>query len=182
MTSEPSEDALYRPCVGLAVFNRAGLVFLGRRERGPETGNTDFAWQLPQGGIDPGEEPRQAVMRELYEETSIRSASVIGEADEWLRYDLPARAARQSWKGRYKGQRQRWFALRFEGEDSEIDVLHPGGGKHKPEFTEWRWEELARIPELVIPFKREVYEAVVKAFKRFAGEAGLQPDNTSTGR
>jgi putative (di)nucleoside polyphosphate hydrolase len=174
LTSGSADEDLYRPCVGLAIFNRAGLVFLGRRERGPETGNTDFSWQLPQGGIDPGEEPRQAVMRELYEETNIRSASVIGEAEEWLRYDLPARLARQSWRGRYKGQRQRWFALRFDGDDSEIDVRNPAGGQHKAEFTEWRWERLERIPELVIPFKRDVYEAVVKAFGQFAGQAGTR--------
>ena len=162
---------LYRPCVGLAVFNREGLVFIGRRERGPETGNLRHAWQMPQGGIDPGETPGQAAVRELYEETSMRSVSILGEAEEWLCYDLPPPLAGQAWRGRYRGQKQRWFALRFHGEDSEIDVRRPGGGRHKPEFTEWRWERLERVPDLIIPFKRDVYSQVARDFSRFAGPA-----------
>ena len=161
-------DASYRACVGLAVFNRQGLVFLGRRRVGPETGNLNQAWQMPQGGIDPGETPLQAARRELYEETNIRSVSLLGEAEEWLCYDLPVPLAGQAWKGRYRGQNQKWFAFRFEGDESEIDVARPGGGRHKPEFGAWRWERLERVPELIVPFKRDVYEQVAKAFGRFA--------------
>ena len=161
-------DPAYRLCVGLAVFNREGLVFLGRRGSGPETGNRPQAWQMPQGGIDPGETPIEAARRELYEETSIRSVSLLGEAQEWYCYDLPAPLAGQAWKGRYKGQNQRWFAFRFEGEETEIDVRRPGGGRHKPEFGAWRWERLERVPKLIVPFKRDVYEKVATAFAAFA--------------
>jgi putative (di)nucleoside polyphosphate hydrolase len=157
------EDAPYRACVGLAVFNRDGHVFVGRRRVGPD-GNLRHAWQMPQGGIDPGEAPLDAAKRELYEETNIRSVSYLGETEGWLRYDIPTPLAGLAWRGRYRGQSQKWFAFRFEGEESEIDVLRPGGGRHKPEFGEWRWERLERVPELIVPFKREVYEQVASAF------------------
>ena len=160
---------LYRPCVGLAVFNREGLVFLGRRRM--EGGNPQRAWQMPQGGIDPGETPLQAALRELYEETSMRSVSLLAEAEEWFCYDLPAPLAGQAWKGRYRGQTQKWFAFRFEGDESEIDVSKPGGGRHKPEFSGWRWERLERVPGLIIPFKRQVYERVAEAFAPFTSPA-----------
>ena len=168
-------DPLYRPCVGLCVFNPAGRVFLGRRRVGPETGNLDHAWQMPQGGIDRGETPLQAAFRELYEETNIRSVALLGEAEEWLSYDLPAPLAGQAWRGRYRGQTQRWFAFRFLGEESEIDVTRPGGGRHKPEFSGWRWERLERVAELVIPFKRAVYQQVAADFARFAEPAEAPP-------
>jgi putative (di)nucleoside polyphosphate hydrolase len=158
----------YRPCVGLAVFNRAGLVFIGRRDVGPETGNIFKSWQMPQGGIDAGETPLEAAKRELYEETNIRSVSLLGETEGWLCYDLPAPLAGLAWKGKYRGQNQKWFAFRFEGADDEIDVRRPGGGKHKPEFREWRWERLERVPELIIPFKRAVYDKVAEAFRPYA--------------
>lgn len=154
----------YRLCVGLAVFNPGGLVFVGRRNVGLETGNAAGAWQMPQGGIDPGEKPIEAAIRELYEETNIRSVSLLGEADDWYCYDLPAPVAGQAWKGRYRGQNQRWFAFRFNGDESEINVRRPGGGRHKPEFSDWRWESLERVPDLIVPFKRDVYEKVVAAF------------------
>jgi putative (di)nucleoside polyphosphate hydrolase len=173
-----SSPSVYRPCVGLAVFNRDGLVFLGRRRVGPETGNSKQAWQMPQGGIDPGESPIEAARRELYEETSIRSVSLLGEAEDWYCYDLPAPLAGQAWKGRYRGQTQRWFAFRFEGDESEIDVLRPGGGGHKAEFAEWRWAPLETVPELIVPFKRQVYEQVVSAFSRFARAAQVESDGT----
>jgi putative (di)nucleoside polyphosphate hydrolase len=169
----------YRPCVGLAVFNRDGLVLLGRRRAGPETANLPQAWQMPQGGIDPGETPRQAALRELYEETNIRSASVLGEAEDWFCYDLPHTLAGQAWKGRYRGQTQKWFALRFEGDDSEIDVQHPAEGRHKAEFSAWRWERLERVPQLIVPFKRKVYEQVAAAFARFAQPAEAGADRLS---
>jgi putative (di)nucleoside polyphosphate hydrolase len=164
----PPAELPYRSCVGLAVFNRDGLVFLGRRRAGPETGHLAHAWQMPQGGIDRGETPRQAAFRELYEEANIRSVSLLAEAEEWLSYDLPAPVADRKWGGRYRGQSQKWFAFRFEGEDAEIDVATPGGGHHEAEFEAWRWERLERVSELVVPFKRAVYEQVATAFSSFA--------------
>jgi putative (di)nucleoside polyphosphate hydrolase len=180
LTCPMPEDSQYRACVGLAVFNREGFVFVGRRRIGGSEGQLRHAWQMPQGGIDPGEEPLQAAKRELYEETSIRSVSYLGETGEWLRYDLPTPLAGLAWKGRYRGQSQKWFAFRFEGDESEIDVLAPGGGRHKPEFGEWRWERLERVPELIVPFKREVYEQVAAAFARFATHA--REDRAHPGR
>ncbi len=169
MTAPPPDGLPYRPCVGIVLLNRDGLAFIGRRMRaaGPEHVDDTHAWQLPQGGIDPGEDPYRAALRELYEETSVRSVSPLAEAPDWLSYDLPPAVGRQAWRGRYRGQTQRWFALRFTGAESEIDVLRPGGG-HKAEFDAWRWERLDRVPELVIPFKRPVYETVVAAFASVA--------------
>jgi putative (di)nucleoside polyphosphate hydrolase len=160
----------YRPCVGIALFNRDGLVFVGRRHAsaGPEHVEGPYAWQMPQGGIDPGEDPLAAARRELYEETNASSVSLLAEAPEWYAYDLPRDVAGRAWRGRYSGQTQKWFAFRFEGEDDEIDIASPAG--HKPEFDEWRWERLERLPELIIPFKRGVYESVVEAFRPFAAK------------
>jgi putative (di)nucleoside polyphosphate hydrolase len=157
----------YRPCVGLAVFNNEGRVFVGRRRAGANSASLRHAWQMPQGGIDPGETPLQAALRELYEETNMRSVTLLGEAEEWFSYDIPTPPAGLAWKGRYRGQSQKWFAFRFTGPESEIDVEQPGGG-HKPEFGEWRWERLERVPELIVPFKRDVYEKVAAAFSRYA--------------
>ena len=122
------KDLPYRPCVGTMVLNRAGRVFIGRRTEGPEHVDMVHAWQMPQGGIDPGEDPWPAALRELYEETSIRSVERLGEIGEWLNYDLPADLVGQAWKGKYRGQKQKWYALRFTGDDREIDVATPGGG------------------------------------------------------
>jgi putative (di)nucleoside polyphosphate hydrolase len=160
----------YRPCAGVTLFNREGLVFIGRRSRqaGPEHVQGDYVWQMPQGGIDAGEEPLAAARRELFEETNIRSATLLLEAPDWYSYDLPEAILAETWKGRYGGQTQKWFAFRFEGDDSEIDVLHPGGGAHKPEFVAWRWERLEALPALIIPFKRGVYEHVVAGFRHLA--------------
>jgi len=126
---------------------------------------------MPQGGIDAGEEPYDAALRELYEETNVRSVSLLGKTPDWLTYDIPTPLAGMAWKGRYVGQKQKWFAFRFTGVDSEIDVERPGGGRHKPEFGAWRWERLQRVPELIVPFKRAVYEEVAKAFAPFAAPA-----------
>jgi len=157
----------YRPCVGVALFNAEGKVFVGERTSGSEHTQVQMAWQMPQGGIDKGEEPLAAAHRELYEETSISSISLIEEAPDWVTYDLPEDLLGVAWKGRYRGQRQKWFAFRFEGAEAEIDVLTPPDG-HKPEFTSWRWEALGRLPTIVVPFKRGVYEQVVSAFAHLA--------------
>jgi putative (di)nucleoside polyphosphate hydrolase len=158
----------YRPCVGLMVLNPAGRVFIGRRRGGPEHVDATHSWQMPQGGVDPGEDPWPAALRELYEETSIRSVDKLGEVADWLSYDIPRDIVGQAWKGRYRGQTQKWFALRFTGSEREIDIAHPPGG-HKPEFIEWRWEPMQNLTKLIIPFKRPVYERVVKEFAKFAG-------------
>ena len=171
----PDDSALpYRPCVGVTLFNPDGLVFVGRRksEAGPEHVADGHAWQMPQGGIDEGEAPRAAALRELHEETNVPADAVtlLGETRDWLAYDLPPDVMKQAWKGRYRGQRQKWFAFGLTGDVSAIDVDAPGGGHHKPEFEAWRWERLEALPDLIIPFKRPVYERVVKEFARLAGK------------
>ena len=167
------EDLSYRPGVGVALLNREGRVFLGRRKRRRSSSkdSSGHEWQMPQGGIDKGETPRAAALRELYEETNVMNVSFLAEAPQWLSYDLPQDIAANRWKGRFRGQRQKWFAFRFEGEDSEIDIDRPGGGAFDPEFEAWRWAPLETLPDLIVPFKRPVYEAVVAAFKNLARPA-----------
>jgi putative (di)nucleoside polyphosphate hydrolase len=169
----------YRPCVGIMLLNREGLVFLGRRRGDGGSGQLEdaYAWQMPQGGIDAGERPYEAAVRELYEETGVRSIALLAEAPEWYSYDLPAFVAGRAWKGRYRGQSQKWFAFRFTGSDDEIAINRPGG--HKPEFEDWRWERMERLPELIIPFKRPVYEQVVSAFGHLASSVNSK-DPAST--
>jgi putative (di)nucleoside polyphosphate hydrolase len=161
------EDLPYRLCVGVVLFNRAGLVFVGRRIGGPEHVDPTHVWQMPQGGIDPGEEPWPAALRELREETNVRSVERAGEIAEWLNYDIPRDIAGLAWKGQYRGQTQKWFAMRFLGTDSEIDVANPDGTQ-EAEFAAWRWEPLQNLPELVVPFKRAVYERVAREFAPLA--------------
>ena len=158
------QDLPYRPCVGVMVLNRAGLAFIGRRIEGPEHIDAIHAWQMPQGGIDKGEEAWPAALRELREETNIRSVERIGEVADWLTYDIPREIVGQAWRGKYRGQTQKWFALRFTGNDSEIDVDNPAGAP-EPEFAAWRWEPMQNVPDLVVPFKRAVYERVVREFR-----------------
>jgi len=155
----------YRPCVGVMLLNAHGLAFIGKRRAKNERDRATqrFEWQMPQGGIDDGETPREAALRELYEETNVRSVEPLGEIDRWLSYELPPEAGGR-WAGKYIGQTQRWFAFRFVGKDSEIDVVRPAGGAHQQEFDEWRWERLSLLPELIVPFKRPVYEQVVAEF------------------
>jgi len=165
----PIEELPYRPCVGIALFNREGLVWVGSRsDEQAEGEGKGHWWQMPQGGLDKDEDPYKAALRELYEETSVHHVSLIAEAPGWLTYDLPADLVPTSWGGKYRGQKQKWFALRFEGDDAEIDVLNPGKGAYKAEFRAWRWERLARLPGLIVPFKRGVYEEVAAAFKGIA--------------
>jgi putative (di)nucleoside polyphosphate hydrolase len=167
----PGRDMPYRPCVGIMLLNRDGRVFVGRRraESGPDQVSEAYAWQMPQGGIDRGEDPYRAALRELYEETNVRSVALLAEAPEWYAYDLPSFVAGRAWKGRYRGQTQKWFAFEFTGDEGEIDIRRPAGGRHRPEFDEWRWEAMERLPELIIPFKRPVYEKVVAAFSGLKG-------------
>jgi putative (di)nucleoside polyphosphate hydrolase len=157
----------YRPCVGIMLLNRDGRVFIGRRSDGSEHVDATHAWQMPQGGVDPDEDPWRAALRELHEETNVRSVERLGETRDWLTYDIPRELIGQAWKGKYRGQRQKWYALRFTGAESEIDVAHPAGG-HQPEFTAWRWEPMANLPALIIPFKRKVYEQVIAEFRHLA--------------
>ena len=164
----PFESLPYRPCAGMMVLNRAGLVFIGRRSSGPEHIDATHVWQMPQGGIDRGEDPYNGALRELYEETNISSVEKLGEIAEWLVYDLPREIVGQAWKGKFRGQKQKWYALRFTGPESEINIAHPAGG-HKPEFIDWRWVAMSKLPELVVPFKRQIYERVVAEFRKFAG-------------
>lgn len=165
-----SPDLLpYRPCVGVMVLNRAGLVWVGRRlvePKGEMEGATAL-WQMPQGGIDAGEDPRRAAERELYEETGIRSVSYLGETSGWIDYDLPPDLVGVALKGKYRGQTQKWFAFRFEGEDGEVAIDPPPDG-HSAEFDAWAWKPMDEVLALVVPFKRAVYEAVVAEFRRFA--------------
>ena len=149
----------YRPCAGAALVNAAGLVFIGRRRNQRGAPLSGHEWQMPQGGIDDGEAPLAAARRELHEETNVRSATLIAEAPQWLAYDLPEEA-RGRFGGRYRGQTQKWFLFRFEGEEAEIDIERPASGAHEPEFAAWRWERFAALPDLVVPFKREVYVQV----------------------
>jgi putative (di)nucleoside polyphosphate hydrolase len=163
-------DLSYRPCVGIMLINAEGLVFVGRRKtkRSADLILAGHEWQMPQGGIDEGEAPYRAALRELREETSVSNVSFLAEAPNWLSYDLPTDATRKSWRGRFRGQTQKWFAMKFTGTDGEIDINTPDGGKHKAEFDAWRWERLERLPELIVPFKREVYLAVCAQFAHLA--------------
>lgn len=162
-----NDSSSYRPCVGIMLLNREGLVFIGRRRRSAADLVPVHAWQMPQGGIDGGEDPYDAALRELLEETNASSVRFLATAPDWYTYDVPGGMIRKSGRGNFQGQRQKWFALRFEGEESEIDVEHPAGGA-RPEFDAWRWEKMDRLAELVVPFKRPVYEQVVDVFRHLA--------------
>jgi putative (di)nucleoside polyphosphate hydrolase len=155
----------YRPCVGVMVLNSRNEVWVGRRVNSPNQGHYSAFWQMPQGGIDDGEAPAKAALRELREETGITSARIIAESSEWYPYDLPSDLLGRIWGGRYRGQMQRWFAVRFTGDDSEIDIAPID---HEREFDSWRWAPLAELPRLIVPFKRDVYSKVIEEFRHLA--------------
>jgi putative (di)nucleoside polyphosphate hydrolase len=158
------EDLPYRPNVGAVLFNRAGRIFVARRADLPNAEGPAGGWQLPQGGIDEAEDPRVAIFRELGEEIGTAAAEIIGEHPDWLHYDLPPELIGKALGGKYRGQRQRWFALRFRGADSDIRLdLDP-----HPEFDAWRWEDLANLPSLAVSFKRDIYAVLATSFARFA--------------
>ncbi len=144
----------YRPCVGIMLFNGKGQVFVAQRIDSPGP-----AWQMPQGGIDPGEAPSDAALRELEEEIGTANAEIAAELEEWISYDLPDHLIGKLWGGRYRGQSQKWFAMRFHGADSEIDL----DTKH-PEFSSWKWVDPDQLVDLAVPFKRHVYQRLIEAF------------------
>jgi putative (di)nucleoside polyphosphate hydrolase len=162
MTAKPPLP--YRPNVGAVLFNRAGLVFVARRADFPNAEGPAGGWQLPQGGIDPDEDPRTAVLRELAEEIGTDRAEIIGEHPDWLTYDLPDHLIGVALHGRWRGQRQRWYALRFTGSDADIRL----DADPHPEFDAWRWAKLAELPALAVAFKRPIYEILVRSFAGFA--------------
>ena len=151
----------YRPCVGIMLLNSKNEAWIGRRFQKQNDDGIGKWWQMPQGGIDPGEDLKAAALRELYEETGVTTVSVIEQSPRWYNYDLPDQLIGKSWDGKYRGQTQKWLALRFEGEDSEISLTVPG---HKQEFDEWQWASMNLLLDLIIPFKRNVYVELLKDF------------------
>ena len=149
-------DLPYRPCVGVVLVNATGLIFTGERV------DTPGAWQMPQGGIDAGEAPDAAAFRELEEETGVtpQSAWLMAELPDWLRYELPDHLVGKLWKGRFRGQEQKWFLLEFVGDDDEIDIF-----KNDQEFARWRWSTPDEVLRDIVPFKRDVYEQVIAGFR-----------------
>lgn len=159
MTAELS-SLPYRPGVGIMLLNARGEVFVGKR-----IDTTSEAWQMPQGGIDEGEDPRMAALRELKEEIGTDQALLLAESKDWHRYDLPADLIPKLWGGRYRGQAQKWFAMRLNGPDSLIDL----NADDHPEFCEWQWVPMATLPDLIVPFKRDLYAVLVEEFRALAG-------------
>ncbi len=163
MSGEASAEALpYRPCVGVMLIDARGLVFVGQRLDGGQAKGGGTAWQMPQGGIDEGEKPREAALRELVEETGVTAelVEVLAKTDGWLTYDLPPELLGKVWGGKYRGQKQKWFLMRFKGTDDQVKIEQP----HQ-EFARWQWMKAEAMLAEIVPFKRAVYEAVVQAFR-----------------
>ena len=152
----------FRPGVGGVIFNAKGKVWVGCRLPKPGQDIKDY-WQMPQGGIDKNEDPRTAIIREIEEETGTDKVEILDETEDWVDYDLPDDLVGVAWRGKYRGQRQKWYALKFTGKDSDFDLETHA----KPEFSEWRWEVLADLPRLIVPFKRSLYTEVVAAFEQW---------------
>ena len=152
------EDLPYRPCVGVMLFNPEGLVFVGKR-----IDQTVEGWQMPQGGIDGNETPSEAALRELEEEIGTNKAKILREMDEWLAYDLPAHLLGVALHGRYRGQRQKWIAMRYLGSDADINVA-----TEHPEFAQWKWLAIEALPRMIVPFKRDTYAKVIAEFRDLA--------------
>lgn len=161
MTPEQIAALPYRPCVGVVLMNGDGFVFVGQRM----DQNTD-AWQMPQGGVDEDEDPYEAALRELWEETGVTAdlVEMVAETEGWLPYDLPHDLVPRIWKGRYRGQEQKWYLFRFTGRDDQIDIK-----TDHPEFSRWKWQDPGRLVAEIVPFKRDVYERVVAAFAPHLG-------------
>lgn len=156
MTKTAQDDRPYRPCVGVMLVNKDGHIFAGQRNDRPES--EPPAWQMPQGGVDKGEAPDEAVFRELWEETGVTKDLVTVEAQtsDWLPYDLPQELSKRLWKGKYRGQKQLWFLMRFNGADSDINIA-----TEHPEFSEWRWMAPDELLNSIVPFKRDLYDLVM---------------------
>lgn len=152
-------DLPYRPCVGICLINSAGLIFAGQRKD-----SSSGAWQMPQGGIDEGEKPRTAALRELWEETGVTEdlVEIVAKTEEWVTYDLPPDLLGKVWGGKYRGQRQKWFLMRYMGADAQINI-----GTDHPEFSAWKWIGADEMLSAIVPFKREVYAQVIAAFRGY---------------
>lgn len=159
----------YRAGVGIMVLNREGLAWVGRRADAHDDAEACW-WQMPQGGIDDDEDPERAAFRELFEETSIKSIEIITQTPDWLTYDLPPHLISKVWGGRYRGQRQKWYLVRFIGEETEIDLGAPGSPN--AEFVAWRWCAPKDLPSVIIPFKRDLYNEVLRIFAPELAQSG----------